>query len=67
MTLEQLLVSNLCGSSIINDHMSEEDIAKLLKKQSDAIIKEFGWDKDEEVIPNVTKELVDAFVDSCGK
>lgn len=67
MTLEQMLVSNLCGSSIINDHMSEEDIAKLLKKQSDAIIKEFGWDKDEEVIPNVTKELVDAFVDSCGK
>ena len=67
MTLEQMLVGQLCGSAIINDHMDEEAIAKLLKKQTDAIIKEFGWNKDEEVTPSVTKDLVDAFVDACGK
>ncbi len=67
MTLEQMLVGQLCGSAIINDHMDEESIAKLLKKQTDAIIKEFGWNKDEEVTPSVTKDLVDAFVDACGK
>ena len=67
MTTEQFLVGQLCGSMIINDHMGEEDIAKLLKRQTDAIIKEFGWDKDEQIIPNVSKDLVDAFIDNIGK
>lgn len=58
MTIEQLLVHGMCSSAIINDHMSEEDIAQLMHKQSDAICKEFGWNKDDEVMPNVNQELV---------
>lgn len=66
MTIEQLIVASLCASSIIRNTSdeptpygmtSEEAIAEDIKKQSDAILEKFNWDKDLEILHDINLDL----------